>query len=214
MKTKTIFLFALMALFLSANAQSVSYDSVMIKSIRQIHDSENSGKLVDLAGRFERIAQAKPSEWLPLYYSAYCYIFQAFAEKDGKQIDLNVDKAQVHIEKAMAMAPTESELLVLQAMAYQARIGVNPMMRGMKYSGMASDALDMAEKLNASNPRIYFIRGQSAFNTPKMFGGGKDAAKPHFVKAATLFEKQNMENPLSVHWGLEANEQMLMACEQ
>ena len=53
-------------------------------------------------------------------------------------------------------------------------------------ASMASTSNGKRNALNANNPRLYYFRGMSLFNTPEQFGGGKDKAKPVFEKAAEL----------------------------
>jgi hypothetical protein len=89
---------------------------------------------------------------------------------------------------------------------------ITDMGKGMKYSGLASEALDQAEKLNPNNPRIYYVRGNNVYNTPKAFGGGKEKAKPLFEKSAGLFESQKPANAIEPAWGSEHNKQMLALC--
>lgn len=87
------------------------------------------------------------------------------------------------------------------------------MSRGMKYSQKVYQTLDSAEKMNADNPRVYYLRGQNLFNTPKMFGGGQEAAKPNLVKAQELFDNQMVKNPLWPEWGKQDNKQLLSNCK-
>ena len=67
-------------------------------------------------------------------------------------------------------------------------------------------------RLNPDNPRIYYLQGQSLFNTPPAFGGGKDKAKPLFEKAIALF-KTDKPKPLWPNWGLDATEDQLAKCQ-
>jgi len=48
---------------------------------------------------------------------------------------------------------------------------------------------------------------------PKMFGGGKEAAKPLFQKANEKFLSFKPADVLSPNWGKEQNEQLLKSCE-
>ena len=68
----------------------------------------------------------------------------------------------------------------------------------------ASQAIDKGMQLNANNPRLYYLRGMSLFNTPEQFGGGKDKAKPIFEKAAELYKLEKPAQVLSA-LGRKAN---------
>jgi hypothetical protein len=208
-----VLLFVFVLFFgLTTFAQSTEADSLMLQTIQELK-AASSPVVPDLSSRFERLILVSTNDWLPLYYAAYCYTLQAFSLQDGAAKDNMLDKAQDYIDKAMALQPKESEVWVLQALVFQGRIMVNPMARGMSYSQKVYGALDSAEKLNANNPRIFYLRGQNLFNTPKMFGGGKDAAKPNLVRAKQLFDTQDVQNLLLPDWGKQDNERLLSNCK-
>jgi len=87
------------------------------------------------------------------------------------------------------------------------------MSKGYKYSRLAAEAIGVAEKLNPQNPRVYYLRGSNTFHTPKMFGGGKEKAKPDLEKAASMFESQKSESEIAPSWGAEHNAGLLKQCE-
>lgn len=212
MKTNVLLFSILLFLGIKSHAQTMAYDSLMHVTVQELKAS-SPDKMPDLASRFERLILIAPNEWLPMYYASYCSTVHSFALQDGEAKDNLLNTAQQLIDKALELQPNESELWVLQALVYQGRIMVNPMSRGMKYSQKVYEALDTAEKLNPNNPRCFYLRGQSLFNTPKMFGGGQDAAKPNFVKADELFDSQVVKDPLVPDWGKQNNRQLLSNCK-
>jgi hypothetical protein len=118
--------------------------------------------------------------------------------------------AQKHLDMLEKQGIKESEIQALQAFVYQLRI--TDMAKGMKYSMLAGEQLDEAEKLNPNNPRIYYLRGMNIFHTPKSFGGGANNAKPLFEKAAALFKSQKPATALEPNWGEWHNNKMLAEC--
>lgn len=56
------------------------------------------------------------------------------------------------------------------------------------YGMEAKTALDKANSLDSSNPRVLYLEASGALNTPEQYGGGKAKAKPLFVKALKLFK--------------------------
>jgi hypothetical protein len=170
--------------------------------------NSNTGYL-DLANKFQRIAENQQTEWLPAYYNALCITIYSFGEQVKAKIDPLLDQAQTMVDKAMKINVKESELWVLQGMMYQARIMVDPMTRGQKYSMLANEAFAKAEALNPENPRIYYLQGESLLNIPKAYGGGPEVAKPLFQKAHDKFLTFKPANPLSPNWGKDQNEQLL-----
>ncbi len=210
---KTIITLTVLLAVLTLTAFSSNYEEAMKTNIKKMKQASSSQEMTQLAGQFQRIANAEKEKWLPGYYAAYCYVNTTFFTKmqedeTHKQLDL----AQEEIDRIMKIAPKESEIYALQALIYQLRI--TDISKGMKYSGMTNEALKTAESLNPNNPRIYYLNGTSTFHTPKMFGGGKEKAKPYFEKAAKMFETQKPENELLPDWGEEHNEQMLTQCNE
>lgn len=209
---KTILMFTVLINAFSAAVFSANYEEAMKANIQKLNTEFTTAGLTNLASQFERIANAEPGKWHPRYYTAYCYVWAtAVNEMSADDKHRLLDMAQVQMDALLKTFKTESEIFVLQAILYQMRI--TDMGKGMKYSGLASEALDEAEKLNPDNPRIYYVRGNNVYNTPKAFGGGKEKAKPLFAKAAGLFETHKPANAIEPAWGSEHNKQMLALCD-
>jgi tetratricopeptide (TPR) repeat protein len=203
----------MLACFAQLFAQDKSeFKSVMGATLSEMNTIKDNGAYLDLSNKFQRIAEAEPTEWLPAYYSALCTTLYSFGEKDKSKVDLLLDQAQTILDKGLKIKANESELWVLQGMLYQARIMVDPMTRGQKFFMQANEAFEKAETMNPENPRVYFLKGQSTINMPKMFGGGKEAAKPLFELAKTKFQNFKPANEISPNWGKERNEILLTSC--
>jgi len=97
-------------------------------------------------------------------------------------------------------------------MAATQQMMVDPQTRWQTYGVQASKALQDGLKLDPNNPRLYYLQGESIFNTPPAFGGGKDKAKPLFEKAVVLF-KAEKPKPLWPKWGLARTEEQLAKCQ-
>ena len=189
------------------------YQQAMGAILSEMGTVKDNAAYLDLANKFQRIAETETTEWMPAYYSALCTTLYSFGEKDVTKVDPLLDQAQTMIDISLKINAKESEIWLLQGMLYQARIMVDPMTRGQKFSIKAGEVFGKAESFNSENPRIYFLRGQNIMNTPKMFGGGKEAAKPLFQKANEKFLKFKPADALSPNWGKEQNEQLLKSCE-
>jgi hypothetical protein len=142
------------------------------------------------------------TDWLPQYYQSYALLLNCFQSKESGDIkDKTLDQAEAALGRARKLGGDESELLVLQAYIYQARLGVSPMMRSAKYSGMVNETLAQAKKLNPANPRIYLVQANNLYFTPKMFGGGADAAKPVYDEAKARYAAFKPSTALMPNWG-------------
>lgn len=209
---KTILMFTILMTAFSAKVFSANYEETMKVNIQKLNTEFTISGLTNLANQFERIANAETGKWHPGYYAAYCYVWAtAVSEIPAEDKHKLLDLAQVQMDVLQKSFKKESEIFALQAFLYQMRI--TDMSKGFKYSSLASEALDEAEKINPNNPRIYYLRGNNTFHTPKAFGGGKEKAKPMFEKAAALFESQKPTNAIEPAWGSEHNKQMLAECD-
>lgn len=207
---KTIITTIFIAAFASALFAN-NYEETMAKNIEKIYKSKTSTELTDLANQFQRIANVEKDKWLPGYYAAYCFTRSTVvSEMKTEEIHKQLDLAQAEIEKVLKVASKESEIFALQGLVYQLRI--TDAAKGYKYSSLSNEALAVAEKLNAENPRIYYLKGSNTFHTPKMFGGGKKKAKPFLEKAAEIFANEKAENKLSPSWGMNHCNELLKQC--
>jgi len=210
---KTILMFTVLTLAFTAKGFSANYEETMTANIQKMNIEFTTSGLTSLAGQFERIANAESGKWQPRYYTAYCYVWAtAIREMPAGDKHKLLDLAQAQMDILLKSVKNESEIFVLQAFLYQMRI--TDMGKGMKYSGLASEALDEAEKLNPNNPRIYYVRGNNVYNTPKAFGGGKEKAKPLFEKAAGIYDSYKPANAVEPTWGSEHNKKMLALCDK
>ncbi len=212
---KTLFVTLVFAMFSMAGfSQKDQFEITMKSSIDKMFQSKTIDEYQLSANTFERISMAEKKQWLPSYYAGYCYIMMAFMTDKPDQIDPWLDVAQKQIDNAQTITSSEPELLVLQGMLHQARIGVDFMARGMKYSQMAQESLNQALAMDSDNPRAYYLLGMNLLSTPKMFGGGPQVALPLFQKAQNKFNSFKPADELMPQWGEENNLAMLKECEK
>ncbi|MFA9392070.1 MAG: hypothetical protein ACERKD_19830 [Prolixibacteraceae bacterium] len=210
MKNLIILVAILLASTLSTFAGN--YEETMGKTIAQLYQTQNREELLALGNTFDRIAQKESTQWLPYYYAAYSNLSVLFFAHDLSVAEKTevLNNAQMELDKALRLNEKESEIYVLQAFIYSMRI-TDPSM-GRKYSGLSNEALAKAQLLNPENPRYYYLKGTNLFHTPAEYGGGMDAAKPLFEKAAELFSKTTQKNTLMPIWGNQHNSIMLQQC--
>ncbi|WP_133272121.1 hypothetical protein [Hymenobacter radiodurans] len=218
MKT-LILLLALVAASFSASAQQATapagYSEMMAATITELNSTGDPAQLKQIVSKFERAATAAPTDWLPAYYQAYGLLLTTFQTKeDAATKDKYLDQAEAALTQARKLRGDESELLVLQGYIYQARLGISPMDRSAKYSRLVSEVLGQAKGVNPANPRIYLVLGNNIYFTPKMFGGGPEAAKPFFEEGKTRFAAYQPSSPLAPNWGERQLASRLKAYEQ
>ena len=187
---------------LATAAAPAGYADLLEATIKEVMSTGDAATLKALAAKLERAATVAPADWLPRYYQAYALLINVFQSKeDGDAKDATLDQAEAALAKARQLKGDESELLTLQAYIYQARLGVSPMLRSMKYSRMVTETVAQAKALNPANPRPYLVGANNVYFTPSMFGGGAEAAKPLYGEAKARYAAFKPANALVPSWG-------------
>lgn len=203
------------SLHLLTYAQSEKYGAAMQKTLSLFDSAKTVNDFNTAANSFERIGDAEKTQWLPYYYAALALSTSGWmpevTDKDAQAASITA-----FCDKAEALASSnadKSEIMTVRNMASTQQMIVDPPNRYMTYGMAASQAIDKGIELNPNNPRLYYLRGMSLFNTPSQFGGGKDKAKPLFEKAATLY-KEEKPTQFYPHWGEKQNADMIAQCNQ
>ncbi len=202
---------ALLTILFSLPVFAADYEATMKANHQKIDEAKTLADYTVLAVRFERIANAEKTKWQPGYYAVLCYLNAvALLQLSDDEKRALPDKAQPIMDNLKKNFKNESEVFALQGFLYEMRI--MGMASAMKYSPLATEVLEEAEKLNPENPRVYYLQGMNVFHTPKAFGGGKEKAKPLFEKAKVLFAAQKPASSLDPIWGDPQNNRMLDEC--
>ncbi|QNH63465.1 hypothetical protein [Hymenobacter sediminicola] len=186
----------------TAAAPADAYTTMMAATITELMKSGEVPQLMQADAKLERAAAVAPQDWLPRYYQAYARVIACFVTKEGDEAKDNyLDQADAALAQARKLRGDESEVSVLQAYIYQARIMVSPMTRFMAYGGKVEDALTQAQTANPQNPRVLLLRGNNFYFRPKMVGGGPDVAKPFYDQAKVSFAAFKPASALAPNWG-------------
>jgi len=70
MKKLLVFAVFVVSIVTTTNAQSEKYYSAMGSTLQQMADAKTAESWLELASKFERIAEAEKTQWLPYYYAA------------------------------------------------------------------------------------------------------------------------------------------------
>ncbi|MCF8302550.1 MAG: hypothetical protein K9I94_04670 [Bacteroidales bacterium] len=212
MKTLALSMIVLLASMLGI-AQSENYEKAMMANIETMNQAGEAEQMMEVANKFERIANAEEDQWHPWYYAAYCAAVSTYMGVEKENIDQRLDQAQSFLDKAFKLENDNDELYVLQGFIHQARIQVNPDERGYPYSMKSNKAFNEAKQINPDNPRLYYLLGQNTLNTPEAFGGGKEPACKQFKEAAEKFAAHKSGSPLAPTWGKRMTKELLKMCE-
>jgi len=176
-----------------------------VSSIEDVQKSKNG---------FLRIAEAKPSEWLPLYYAAFTQTNAAFRFDVDK--DAYLDEALAIIKKAKSLDPNNSEITALHGFIIMGKLSVDPASRGQELSPQAMQLFSKAIQLNKQNPRATTLMGQMELGMSQFFGTGPEKACGMGRIALDLFEKEQAlisEDYILPTWGKNQAEELTSACK-
>jgi tetratricopeptide (TPR) repeat protein len=199
---------------LGTSAQDEQYMEMMKATIVMMDTTKSIRSLQQAANQFERVGNAMQNQWLPFYYSAYCYTQISHLEKSDQIKDMNADKAEELNIKADKISPDNSEIYVMKGFILQAKMNIEPMTRGFKYNKECLEMFEKAKKLDPENPRSYLWQGVNLFNTPTFMGGGKDKALPLLETAINKFETYKLQSVIHPDWGKEYAEKILSKCKE
>jgi hypothetical protein len=192
--------------------QNTQYQATMTDLASKIQNTHGTG-FMPHANTMERIAAAETKEWLPQYWVAYCLINESFSLQEPAQRDMLLEKAQEFVTKAETLNKENAEIMILKAQYAQAKLSIDPMSRWEKYGASFEAALENAKTVEPQNPRIPYLMGTNLFYTPEGFGGGKNAAKPYFMKAKELFDSYQTKEAYAPSWGKAEIAYFLKQCE-
>jgi len=213
MKT-TIFTIAVILFALTGKSQSKEFAGAMGEALGQYAASRTIADYQAAANRFILIANAEKTEWLPYYYHSFCYVMMSFMEPtDAVKKDSYLDEAEKSITKLIELAPKESEVYALQSMFCSARLVINPMERGQKYSALSAQAVGMALGLEPDNPRAKFIKLRNDMGAAQFFGKDPDEYCPQASELLASWDSYKVKSPLYPAWGKAQVQQLVEECK-
>lgn len=193
---------------LQVSGQSERFRQAMQANIEK---TKTAAALVDfqnLANSFGRIAEAEQKEWTPWYYAAFYNLVINFQDSNNERKAKFISLAKKQIESGLKIEPDETELLVLQVMAYYAEMAIDPV-KGMTLMGEANTLIREAKAINPDNPRIYLEEAEAVYNMPPEFGGGKEKALPLLLVAKEKFDNFKPASSLAPDWGKDRCEKLI-----
>lgn len=210
MKKYSIISFLLIVLILINHPvkAGVNMDSLIItgkNQLRQAANTWNENGLIVSRSFFERCMSDQTYPWLIHYYIAladYRLVSYHLSEQDKEKALQYIDDGIEHLKKSIEIRNDFAEAYSLLSSFYGNKIGVKPML-GMTLGPKSGHEMSKAMNLEPKNPRNHLIAGQSAYFTPKLFGGGKEKAKKYFKQAIAYFDSLHTENLIYPDWGHE-----------
>jgi hypothetical protein len=189
------------------------YTENMLTAKEMTDTATTEQTLLLAANYFIRITGMNPDQWLPHYYAAYCYARISLMNHEAELCDKWVDRAQAEADKAFAIAPGNAEVLVMKGFVLQARMNINPMVRGFQFFEETMGYFNKASEIDSANPRACLWKGVNLLHTPEAFGGGKQSGCPLIRYAISKFETFTVSDPIAPAWGYGYALEMIKNCQ-
>jgi tetratricopeptide (TPR) repeat protein len=161
-------------------------------------------RLIAVRVFLERALVAFPDDPILQYYVGYALYRQAGVSLafpgTAKDAGALLDSADHILEKAAAK-DASADAFALRGAVIGQMIGTsrNPL-TPMRLGPKSSSLMDRALTVGPSNPRVWLLRGISAYHTPSMWGGGLEKAAEYLDKALALFADDHPSVP-APSWG-------------
>jgi tetratricopeptide (TPR) repeat protein len=198
-------------MLITVAARAQSPDSLIIQGKALIANAINQWDATQMQkarAHFERLLAGKKHEALVHYYIGYCdYRLSTFyrqqLDKETASVGMMkkfLDDAITHLEAAVKSSNKSADAYALLSSCYGQKIGAAPML-GMVLGPKAGMTMEAAMKMAPENPRVVLLDAIGVYYRPAMYGGDKDKGLAGFKRAAELFEKQKIADPLQPDWG-------------
>lgn len=183
--------------------------------MKKAFDLWGKGQNDQAMAMFERIAGAEKNQWLPNYYVALMNTTQAFnVLQDKEKLNALLTKAQTAQDAAMAIAPNEPELMVLQALIYTAYVASDPMTNGMKLSGKVNELYTKAKTIDPKNPRAVFGQAEYNIGGARYFGQDTKPMCDEINRSVELFATYKAPTEFHPKWGIERAKEAQAECNK
>jgi hypothetical protein len=213
MKKTIVFLVISLVATVCVKSAGDPYLENMLTAKAMTDTATNEQTLLMAANYFIRIAGMNPDQWLPHYYAAYSFARISHMNHEADICDKWVDRAQAEVDKAFALAPGNAEVLVMKGFVLQARMNINPMVRGFRFFEETMGYFNKASEIEPSNPRAYLWKGVNLLHTPEAFGGGKQSGCPLIKEAIAKFETSVVTDSIAPAWGYGYALEMNKTCQ-
>jgi tetratricopeptide (TPR) repeat protein len=207
MKTRRFALTAclLAAAWVATCSQDTEVNRALLAAKEQLRQGDNTS-------RGEYYEQAKvllagcPAEGatnaLAEYYRGYAdYRLGVVVHRmDKEKAIAYLDSAVEHLKRATELRDDCADAYALLASCYGIKISHSPL-KGIVLGPMSGMAMEKAKSLAPENPRVALLDAIRIYNTPSLFGGGKDEGLQAMQRAAQLFERWAAPDSLVPDWG-------------
>ena len=171
-------------------------------------------KFAEAIAMFERIGQAEPDQWVPLYHAANLLIGASFEEKDKATQEQFLEKAKDLIMQAHERSGQNAELLTLEGMLWTGFLNMDPMTNGAILTPKIVGLHRRALAIDPDNPRARLNDIEFNMGKDRFFGNDLSVYCDQFREILPKFEQQEAGEPFAPSHGKERAEYHLKNCDE
>lgn len=203
-----VVLFVLL-LQLPVKAQMTSQSKALESAVMQFNQLGKTPSYRQVYIQFEQLYAADKTNWLIPYYASILNARMCLLKMGDREQLANA--ALLWISRAK-LIEVNDEIYCAESMANTAKMSINPALRWFIYEDKIKKPLQLAKKLNPSNPRVYLLEANIQYKLPGLFGGGCKATKPLILKAEQYLNTQGTTAVVYPTWGRQALIELKKAC--
>jgi len=208
-KSRLNYIIIVMVLFAVSNSssQSRTAEQAIIEAkgfIQQGSNNASREKFEQAQTILTQFVSQGDYQALADYYLGYIEYQMAVAvnRMDEEKAPANLDSAVVYLKKALEIDNNNAESHALLASCYGMQIAFSPL-SGIWRGPKSGSEMSKAKELAGENPRVALLGAIGTYNTPSMFGGGKEKGFEALQRAAELFARWKTTDSLQPDWGKE-----------
>jgi tetratricopeptide (TPR) repeat protein len=183
----------------------------LLQSLREAQAALQAGlnawdgeKLAEARDRFLGllVGQKEPAAMFSYYVGLADFRLAVFQLGAGRIDECGrfIAEGEQYLEKAFQKDAKFGEALALHGYLLGLEIALHPD-QAMILGPKSAEDMDGGLALDPDNPRIQYLQGSYWLYVPEAYGGGADRALPFLEKAAALFDKETVTDPLRPSWG-------------
>jgi tetratricopeptide (TPR) repeat protein len=177
----------------------------LVEAKQQLQQGDNTSRAECFHGAKALLGGCTTTtEWQALveYYLGYAdYRLGVVVHRMDKERSIvYLDSAVEHLEKAIEKQSDFADAHALLSSCYGMKISFAPL-KAIVLGPKSGREMERARKLSPDNPRVALLEAISTYNTPALFGGGKEKGLEAMKRAAELFERWNAPDSLLPDWG-------------
>jgi len=172
--------------------------------IQQGSNTASKDKFEQAQNILAQFASQGDHQALTAYYLGYIDYQMAVVvyRMDKEKAPIYLDSAVEHFEKAIDKNDSLAEAHALLSSCYGMQISFSPL-SGIWRGPKSGSEMSKAKTLSPENPRVALLGAIGIYNTPALFGGGKEKGFEALKKAAELFDRWKTTDSLQPDWGRE-----------